>query len=96
MAEGGSPLVQRRRLRAELKKARQESGLTQEQVAGEMVWSLSKIIRIEAMSSDSGISANDLKALLRLYGVKDPEKVNSLLALAQVTRDAHGGARTAT
>ena len=86
MAEGGSPLLQRRRLRAELKKARQESGLTQEQVASEMVWSLSKIIRIEAMSSDSGISANDLKALLRLYGVKDPEKVNSLLALAQVTR----------
>lgn len=85
MAEGGSPLVQRRRLRAELKKARQESGLTQEQVAGEMDWSLSKIIRIE--SASSGISANDLKALLQLYGVKDSDQVDSLLVLARAGRE---------
>ncbi len=85
MAEGGSPLVQRRRLRAELKKARQVSGLTQEQVAGEMDWSLSKIIRIE--SASSGISANDLKALLQLYGLKDPGQVDSLLALARTARE---------
>ena len=81
MADGGSPLVQRRRLRAELKKARQTSGLTQDQVADEMDWSLSKIIRIE--SGSSGISANDLKALLQLYGVTDPEQVDALLALAR-------------
>jgi transcriptional regulator with XRE-family HTH domain len=87
MAEVGSPLVQRRRLRTELKKARQESGLTQEQVASEMEWSLSKTIRIESASSVSGIRANDLKALLQLYGVKDPEKVDSLLALARVARE---------
>jgi transcriptional regulator with XRE-family HTH domain len=85
MAEGGSPLVQRRRLRAELKKARQVSGLTQEQVAVEMDWSLSKIIRIEAGAS--GISANDLRALLQLYGVKDPDRIASLLALARVARE---------
>lgn len=85
MADGGSPLVQRRRLRAELKKARQLSGLTQDQVAGEMDWSLSKIIRIE--SASSGISANDLKALLQLYGVKDSEQVDSLLALARAARE---------
>jgi transcriptional regulator with XRE-family HTH domain len=85
MAEGGSPLVQRRRLSAELKKARQVSGLTQDQVASDMVWSLSKIIRIE--SASSGISVNDLKALLQLYGVKDPEQVDSLLALARASRE---------
>ena len=85
MADGGSPLVQRRRLRAELKKARQVSGLTQEQVAHEMDWSLSKIIRIE--SASSGISANDLKALLQLYGVKDPGQVDSLVALARAARE---------
>jgi transcriptional regulator with XRE-family HTH domain len=85
MAEVGSPLVQRRRLRTELKKARQTSGLTQDQVAGEMDWSMSKIIRIEAGSS--GISANDLKALLQLYGVKDPEQVDSLLTLARAARE---------
>ena len=84
MAEGGSPLVQRRRLRTELRTARQVSGLTQDQVAREMDWSLSKIIRIE--SASSGISSNDLKALLQLYGVKDPEQVDSLLALARAAR----------
>jgi transcriptional regulator with XRE-family HTH domain len=85
MVDGGSPLVQRRRLRAELRRARQASELTQEQVVSEMDWSLSKIIRIEAGSS--GISANDLKALLRLYEVTDPERVNSLLALARAARE---------
>jgi len=87
MANGGSPLVQRRRLRAELRKARQATDppLTQEQVASEMDWSLSKIIRIE--SGSSGISANDLKALLRLYGVTDSGQVDSLLALARAARE---------
>jgi transcriptional regulator with XRE-family HTH domain len=85
MAEVGSPLVQRRRLRVELKKARQTSGLTQEKVASEMDWSLSKVIRIE--SGSSGISANDLKALLQLYGVKDPGQVDSLVALARAARE---------
>jgi transcriptional regulator with XRE-family HTH domain len=85
MTEVGSPLVQRRRLRVELKKARQTSGLTQEKVASEMDWSLSKVIRIE--SGSSGISANDLKALLQLYGVKDPGQVDSLVALARAARE---------
>ncbi len=85
MVDSGSPLVQRRRLRAELRQERQKSRLTQEQVANEMDWSLSKIIRIEAGSS--GISANDLKALLRLYGVTDPDRVDMLLALARAARE---------
>jgi transcriptional regulator with XRE-family HTH domain len=87
MTDGGSPLVQRRRLRAELRKARQATDpqLTQEQVAHEMDWSLSKVMRIE--SASSGISANDLKALLQLYGVKDPAKVDSLVALARAARE---------
>lgn len=85
MAEGGSPLLPRRRLRAELRRARQASGLTQDQVAREMDWSPSKIIRIE--SASSGISANDLKALLQLYGVTDSAQVDSLLALARAGRE---------
>jgi len=87
MADGGSPLVQRRRLRTELRKARQATDppLTQEQVAHEMDWSLSKVIRIE--SASSGISANDLKALLQLYGVKDSGQVDSLLSLARAARE---------
>ena len=47
MSQNASPVVQRRRLRLELKQARQEVGLTQEMVAEQMDWSLSKIIRIE-------------------------------------------------
>ena len=50
-----------------------------------MDWSLSKIIRIE--SASSGISANDLKALLQLYGVKDPGQVDSLVTLARAARE---------
>src|ERR1700733_3264702 len=81
----GNPLMQRRRLRAELKKARQAKELTQEQVARETDWSLSKIIRIEAGSS--GVSANDLKALLRLYEITEVEQVDTLLALAKAARE---------
>ena len=84
MAEGGSPLLPRRRLRTELRKARQASGLTQEQVASEMRWSLSKIIRIEGASTS--ISHNDLNALLNLYEVTDPGQVNLLTGLAQAAR----------
>jgi hypothetical protein len=49
-----------------------------------MDWSVSKIIRIEAGSV--GISTNDLNALLRLYNVKDPERVRELVELARGAR----------
>jgi transcriptional regulator with XRE-family HTH domain len=79
-----SPAVPRRRLRAELKQARQQAGLTQEAVAAEMDWSLSKIIRIETGSV--GISTNDLAALLRLYRVDSAERADELVALARAAR----------
>jgi transcriptional regulator with XRE-family HTH domain len=85
MADGGNPLMHRRRLRAELRKARQAKELTQEQVATEMEWSLSKIIRIEAGSSS--LSSSDLEALLQLYGVTDSEQADALLALARAARE---------
>jgi transcriptional regulator with XRE-family HTH domain len=80
-----SPAVQRRRLRTELRRARQQAGLTQDQVAETMEWSLSKVIRIEA--GTVGISANDLKALLALYKIVDEDQVASLLALARAGRE---------
>jgi transcriptional regulator with XRE-family HTH domain len=79
-----SPAVDRRRLRAELRRARVQAGLTQEAVAAEMDWSLSKVIRIETGSV--GISTNDLKALLRLYHVADAKRTRELLALAPASR----------
>src|SRR6185312_4330001 len=80
-----SPVVQRRRLRTELRKARQDAGLTQEQVADAMDWSLSKVIRIEA--GTVGISTTDLKALLNHYQIDDPDLSSQLVALARAARE---------
>ena len=80
-----SPVVQRRRLRTELRKARQDAGLTQEQVADAMDWSLSKMIRIEA--GTVGISTTDLKALLNHYQIDNPDLTSQLVALARAARE---------
>src|ERR1700759_2373027 len=80
-----SPAVQRRRLRAELRQARNDAGLTLDQVATAMEWSLSKILRIE--SGAVGLSANDLRALLQLYRVTDMQRVEQLLLFARASRE---------
>lgn len=85
MADGPRQVVKRRRLRAELRNARQDADLTQDQVAEAMEWSPSKIIRIEAGSV--GVSANDMKELLRLYNITDSKRVDELLTLARVARE---------
>jgi transcriptional regulator with XRE-family HTH domain len=84
MPDSASPLAHRRRLRNELRAARLEKGLTQEQVAQAMEWSLSKMNRIE--KAKTGISANDLKALLPLYGITAEDQTEELLALARASR----------
>jgi len=83
--DGPGPVVQRRRLRTELRKARLEERLTQEQVAEAMDWSLSKVIRIE--NGTVGISTNDLKALLRLYQAIDTQRTDELVALAKASKE---------
>jgi transcriptional regulator with XRE-family HTH domain len=85
MADGPRQVVKRRRLRAELRNARQQADLTQDQVADAMEWSPSKIIRIEAGSV--GVSANDMKELLRLYNITDTKRLNELLTLAREARE---------
>ncbi|MGD0703063.1 MAG: helix-turn-helix transcriptional regulator [Trebonia sp.] len=84
-SESTSPVVQRRRLRAELRRARLDAGLTQEQVAGAMDWSLSKLIRIE--NGTVGISTNDLKAILAHYKISDEARTAELLALSRGARE---------
>ena len=86
MGESASPLMLRRRLRTELRMARINKELTQEQVAKAMEWSLSKMNRIE--KAKTGISTNDLKALLPLYGITDKERTDELLALARAARQS--------
>ena len=85
MAAAESPTIQRGRLRAELRRARREAGLTQEQVADAMEWSLSKVIRIEG--GTVSVSITDLRALLGHYQVTDPEEIDSLVRLARAARE---------
>jgi transcriptional regulator with XRE-family HTH domain len=78
------PTAGRRKLRAALRAARELAAMTQDQVAEEMDWSLSKLIRIE--TGRVSISTNDVKALLTLYGITDPEQQAQLVDLARVAR----------
>jgi transcriptional regulator with XRE-family HTH domain len=84
MAEGDSPTVARRRVRLAIREAREAHNLTQQQVAEQMEWSLSKVIRIE--SGEVSISVNDLRPLLAFIGIKDKSEVGSLIADARIAR----------
>jgi transcriptional regulator with XRE-family HTH domain len=84
VAEDISPTVARRHLRLALREARETANLTQLEVAEQMEWSLSKVIRIE--NGDVRISPNDLRPLLTLLNIKDRATVADLLAFAKVAR----------
>ena len=86
MGDSTSPLMLRRRLRTELRTARLDSHLTQEQVARAMEWSMSKINRIE--KAKSGISANDLRVLLPFLGITDKAQAQRLIDLARAARES--------
>lgn len=80
MPEPSSPTVRRRRLAAELRRLRERSDLTGEQVAEHMQWSASKVSRIE--NAHTAARASEIKKLLLLFGV-DGDYADELLALAQ-------------
>jgi transcriptional regulator with XRE-family HTH domain len=67
-----------------LREAREAAGYTQLEVAEEMEWSLSKVIRIE--SGEVSIAPNDLRPLLTYLQVRDRNKINELLELTKVAR----------
>jgi transcriptional regulator with XRE-family HTH domain len=67
VATDQGPVVQSAVLRGEIVRLRKESGLTQEQVAADLEWSPSKLIRVEG--GRSSITKVDLDALLARYGV---------------------------
>jgi transcriptional regulator with XRE-family HTH domain len=83
--EGPDPTVHRRRLRSELRKARETARLTQRDVAKAMDWSLSKLIRIE--TGVVSISTNDLRALLAHYGISNPVQVDAMIDIARASRE---------
>ncbi|MBT8225210.1 MAG: helix-turn-helix transcriptional regulator [Dactylosporangium sp.] len=84
MPERLSTIVGRRRLCAAIRRAREDRDLTQQEVATEMEWSLSKLIRVE--SGAVGVSTTDLRALLALYTVTEPTVINDLMELARAGR----------
>jgi transcriptional regulator with XRE-family HTH domain len=65
----GSPTVRRRELGALLRALRTERGWTVEQVADRLLYSSSKISRLE--TGQRGASPHDIRALCDLYGVAD-------------------------
>lgn len=84
MASQDDPGVYRRRLRVELRKAREAVRMTQRQAAEALEWSLSKMIRIEA--GINSVSVTDLRAMLQLYKVTDDRVIDSLTSAARVGR----------
>lgn len=88
-AGSDDPAVQRRRLRVELRRLRQDADKTQREVAEAMEWSTSKLIRIE--SGDVGITSNDLKVLLGYYEVTERRRIDNLLEVARVARKESWG-----
>src|SRR5580704_10604182 len=79
MASDQRPVIQSAILRAELVRLRKAKGMTQEQVAGNLEWSASKLIRVEG--GHSSITKVDLDALLGQYGVTSEDERDRLQAL---------------
>jgi len=83
MDEG--PTLRRRRLGTELKKCREQAGMTQEQVSRYFEWHSAKVTRIE--TARVAVTPRDVKDLLTLYGVDDEEYREALMALARMSKE---------
>jgi transcriptional regulator with XRE-family HTH domain len=75
-----SPTVRRRELGAVLRKLRTEKGLTVEQAAQQLMFSMSKLSRME---TGHGIATlRDIRDLCDLYGVTDEAERDRMMSLA--------------
>ncbi|GHH93267.1 helix-turn-helix domain-containing protein [Streptomyces capillispiralis] len=81
------PAVRRRKLGAELRALRTSSGLTSGEAARLVGWHQSKVSRIE--TGTSGVKPADVRLLLDLYGVGDPQ-LRELLLMLSGTGDGAG------
>ncbi len=84
MAGDQGPVVQSALLRSELVRLRKEKGMTQEQVAQNLEWSASKLIRVEG--GRSSITKVDLDALLQQYGLTSESQRERLQGLNRGAR----------
>ncbi|MCP2343422.1 helix-turn-helix domain-containing protein [Actinomadura rupiterrae] len=78
------PSVRRRRLGAELRRLREQTGLNGEEAASALDWSASKLSRIE--NARIGARVSDVRLLLELYRV-DEDHRGELLALAHAATE---------
>lgn len=85
MATDHGPAVNGAQLRGELTRLRRASGFTQQQIASELQWSPSKLIRLEG--GHSGITLVDLDALLAKYGITEKEELDRLHELHRSSRE---------
>ncbi|MYX06324.1 helix-turn-helix domain-containing protein [Streptomyces sp. SID8375] len=81
MPAGGRPTVRSRRLGGALRKYREAAKLDQQHAADHIVGSKAKISRIE--SGQVTARPGDVRLLLELYGVEDPEVYRQLEQLAR-------------
>jgi transcriptional regulator with XRE-family HTH domain len=80
--------VKKRRLRVALRQARAAAKMTQKVAAEQLVWSTSKIVRIE--QGTVPVTPTDVRALLHLYRVTDESRVEELVELAKDAREDKG------
>jgi transcriptional regulator with XRE-family HTH domain len=84
VAANVNPTVRRRRLGSELRKLREQKGMTAEEVAARLLVSQSKISRLE--NGRRSISQRDVRDLCGVYGVEDQRIVESLMNMARESR----------
>lgn len=81
MTANANPTVRRRRLGAELRRLRQASGLKGSEVAERLMVSQPKISHME--NGNRVIKPRDVRDLCAIYGVSDPQVIDSLMRMAQ-------------
>lgn len=84
MAANVNPTVRRRRLGSELRRLREQKGMTAEEVAARLLVSQSKISRLE--NGRRSINQRDVRDLCGVYGVEDQRVVESLMNMARESR----------
>ena len=84
MASNVNPTVRRRRLGQELRRLREQKGMTAEEVAEQLLVSQSKISRLE--NGRRSISQRDVRDLCGVYEVEDQRIVDSLMQMAKESR----------
>ncbi|MEU6758497.1 helix-turn-helix transcriptional regulator [Streptomyces sp. NPDC046685] len=75
-----NPTITRRRLGAELRRLRESTGMTTQQVAARLLMSQPKISLLE--NGRRVIKPRDVRDLCKLYGVQDQRRVDHLMRLA--------------